>query len=374
MRRRTICALRRRELLKGLVGAALLPIGCERPPRRLFASAQGDTDETFSLVVVDERGVACEIRSSFRGHGLAQNPIARESTIMFGRRPATECLVVDIDEGVARGRLVCPASRRFQGHGCFSADGAFVFATEADVVTADGKLGIYRADTLARIDELDTYGKEPHEVALLPDGSTLVVANGGLVTHAGSSETPENLDTMDSTLALVDARTGVRVSEHRVPEPKASIRHLAVTREGAIVFGMQVQREAMARDDAVPLVSVLRLGASIAPLVVDEGLTRAMKDYVGSVAVCAATGVAATSSPRGDLVLFFDVGSGEEIGHHAFADVCGIAVDEARATFWLAGSGGRVRAIDAHTLVEREGARRAFEPLRFDNHLLALGG
>ena len=35
----------------------------------------------------------------------------------------------------------------------------------------------------SRIGELASFGVGPHEVVLMPDGATLVVANGGIRTH-----------------------------------------------------------------------------------------------------------------------------------------------------------------------------------------------
>src|SRR3546814_10623110 len=91
---------------------------------------------------------------------------------------------------------------------------------------------------------------DPHEMLLMPDGVTLVVTNGGILTHPDYPQ--ENLDIagMDPSLAYVDARDGALVGIHRLtPElAQLSMHHLAVADDGTVYVVMQdaMKREAPA--------------------------------------------------------------------------------------------------------------------------------
>lgn len=333
----------------------------------LHVSAAGDAD--FSVSAVGRDGAPRVVTSGFRGHGLAQHPRRPESVVMVGRRPGTRCVEVDLVEGVVRHTFEAAPDRIFCGHGCFSADGAVFFTAEADVETGVGAIGVRDADTWALLDRFESHGVGPHELRLMPDGRTLVVANGGLVEVG---RTVVNLDSMHSNLAYVNAADGALLESVGVAEAKASIRHLDVTADGLVAFAMQVQREGMAHADTVPLAALHRRGEAVRVLAEPEAVIAEMNDYMGSVAISEASDIAAFTSPRGNLAAFWSITSGAFVGYHRFADVCGAAVTADHTQFVLTNSLGELRRLDARTLAEDRAARRTDPGVRWDNHLLTV--
>ncbi|MEM6931835.1 MAG: DUF1513 domain-containing protein [Myxococcota bacterium] len=360
--------LGRRQLVWGLGTLALLPTGCTTSAGTWWVSAQGDDAERFSLLAASPAGPTTNVPSGFRGHGLAVHPQISGRVVMFARRPGTEGLVVDLGEPRSATSLACRSGLRMQGHGAFSPDGQWLFGTLADEATGAGALGVWRTDSWAQVDELPTQGIGPHEVRLMPDGRTLVVANGGLLTRPETGREVLNLDTMDSSIVFVDIDSGEVNEQARVGVPKASLRHLDITDDGVVVVGAQIQRAAVGHDDVLPLVAAHRPSTGLVAFDTPD-LVAAMADYVGSVTLSSRSRIAATSSPRGNLVLFWDIDRGALVGQHAFTDVSGLAVDEAAGTFVLTNSFGQVRTLDAFTLAEDESARRDFDDVRWDNHL-----
>src|SRR5438552_1061500 len=80
-------------------------------------------------------------------------------------------------------------------HGAFSADGSLLYATENDNLTGSGLIGIYDATAgYRRLGEMSSRGIGPHDLALMPDGMTLAVANGGLRTLPESGREVLNPD------------------------------------------------------------------------------------------------------------------------------------------------------------------------------------
>lgn len=365
--------LTRRAILGGSGALLVAPVGCEGDdvwsPR--FASAHGDTDGAYALVVADAEGIRARFASEVRGHGLAVHPLNRDLAVMFARRPGRVGIVGDLRSGEVVGRFEAPEDRHQAGHGCFSADGSMLYVVEAESVSGRGVIAVLDAATLQRRGEFDTHGLGPHEVLLMPDGVTLAVANGGLVTAPGERD-PINLDTMQSSLVYLDASSGELLSQHTVLESKASLRHLAVADDGTIAVAMQVQRDALDDSEPRPLVAVQRPGEPLRAL--DDGLElgTAMEDYAGAVAVDSSSRIAALTSPRGNLVAFWDLDSGASKGVQTFADVSGIALSSDGSAFVLTGAGGQIRQTDSSSLEELPDARSQFDGVRWDNHLVAL--
>ncbi len=368
------CFLRRRDLVLGLGALAAAPLGCDDSEPfagELWASAQGSEPGSFELLVASAQRVHTRFKSEVRGHGLAVNPAAPERIVMFGRRPERLGIVGDLVSGDVVARFECASGRHLAGHGCFSADGARLFVVEADLVTGEGMIAVLDATTLERLGEFASYGIGPHEVALMPDGTTLVIANGGLVTEPGGRD-PINLDTMRSSLVYMDARNGALLSEHTVPESKASLRHLAVAEDGTVAVVMQIQREALADQDPRPLVGIHMPGAALEALVDGLEIGTAMDDYAGAVALDSTSRAVAVTSPRGNLVAYWNLDTGLSLGVQRFDDVSGVAVSADGSRFVLSGSGGQLRQTDTATLEEQPEARARFSDVLWDNHLLTL--
>ncbi|MBV1858399.1 MAG: DUF1513 domain-containing protein [Nannocystaceae bacterium] len=364
----------RRELVLGSTAIAVAPMGCDDSdpsPGELWASAQGADPGSFELVVAGSQGVYARIVSDVRGHGLAVSPTDPARVVMFGRRPQTVGVVGNILSSEVVGRFECARGRHLVGHGCFSLDGTRLFVAEADLVTGEGTIAVLDAGTLQRIDEFVSGGVGPHEVVLMPGGSSLAVANGGLVTEPGGRD-PINLDSMRSSLVYLDADTGALLGEHTVAEPKASLRHLAVSRDGTLVVVMQIQRAALGDVQPRPLVAIHRPGGVLESLQDGLELGTAMDDYAGAVAVDDSSRVVAVTSPRGNLVAFWDLDTGASLGVQRFDDVSGVAVSRDGTRFVLTGSGGQLRQTETATLEELPGARARLDDVQWDNHLLTL--
>jgi hypothetical protein len=104
-----------------------------------------------------------------------------------------------------------------------------------------------------QIGEFSAYGVEPHDIALLADGRTMVIANGGIRTHPDKGTEELNLPDMRPPLVYVDVATGDLLEEHVLaPElHQLSIRHLAIASGDTVVFGCQYRGP---EQDAPPLV------------------------------------------------------------------------------------------------------------------------
>lgn len=363
--------LDRRQVTQGLtagIAAAVLPLplGAEAGAG-LFAAARKQEDGTFSVALFDvDSGDLRSVVLPARGHDVAVRPGGREC-VAFARRPGRFAVAF----GPAREPLFFESApnRHFFGHGAFSADGRLLYATENDYGKGEGVIGIRDASGGYRqIGEFAAHGVEPHDLLLLGDGRTLVVANGGIRTAPDTGGRELNIDTMRPSLVYLDVATGDLLEEQGLGDGlhQLSIRHLAVADRDTVVFGCQYRG---ADSDHPPLVGFHRRGEAPALAAAPGGTHAAMKNYVGSVATDSGGGVVAASAPRGGLIAYFDVAIRRFLGASTLADGCGLAPTRHRGAFLLTSGEGWV-ALSAPETADPDLRRTAFH---WDNHAVLVG-
>lgn len=308
----------------------------------------------------------------FRGHGYAYAPQRPNKVVAFARRPGVEAVVVDIEEQNVKPAFTCTQGFHLLGHGCFNADGTRLYTAESDYINGQGKIVVRDGETFKVLHVWDSGGIGPHEIKFMPDGKTLVVANGGLLTHPETGRKVHNLDTMQSNLCYLDVLSGECLEKVVVAESKASIRHIDIASDGSVAFAIQVQREAMSTNDLVPLVGVHRRGTDLVFLQNHEVLLTQMQDYVGSVAVSDTHRVVGATSPKGNVAIFWDMNTQNIAGYHMLFDVCGITTCDHGDTFVLSNSAGELRYLSATTLKEDKSRRIVNTAINWDNHLFAI--
>ena len=340
---------------------AILPAG--GGPLYLSARKRGGRDEA---VLLDEAGHdRLTIPMPARGHSFAIDS-AGQRAVVFGRQPGFFALGFSLGGGEPVA-LPLHEERHFFGHGAYVDGGRLLAATENDFEAGRGVLGLYDATPgggYRRVGEFDTGGVGPHEVVLMPDGKTLCVANGGILTHPDYGKLELNLDTMRPSLAYIDAATGQLLEKVELgPElHRLSIRHLALAADGSVWFGCQYMGPPA---DRPALVGRHKRGARLELFEGPPETLRNMRNYVGSVTVDASGGIIATSSPVGGQVIYWDAASGKCLGTTALADGCGVA-PAALAGFLVSSGLGAMLRTDAAGL-ERPVLPPSRE-LSWDNH------
>nr|WP_272211947.1 DUF1513 domain-containing protein [Marinicella sp. W31]MDC2877840.1 DUF1513 domain-containing protein [Marinicella sp. W31] len=210
----------------------------------VYATGIRKPDRSFALALMSEAGdFIAEIDLPDRIHGLAASPVTGQ-VVAFARRPGTFVLVFSPDGSGGRFIIHAVADRHFYGHGAFSPDGRFLYASENDFENRSGVIGIYDGhDGFVRVGEYPTYGIGPHDLAVSPDGRYLVAANGGIETHPDFGRTKLNLDHMEPSLALINAASGALVEKHALPADlsQLSTRHLAIGEAGRVWFACQYE-------------------------------------------------------------------------------------------------------------------------------------
>lgn len=349
----------------GLFGIALARPSLAASPS--FLSAAADANGAWRAAAFGLDGAPrFELALPARGHGAAVSP-DRGTAVLFGRRPGDYALVLDAATGTLRQTIDRATERWFCGHGAYSAEGALLYATELDA-QGEGVVGVYAPRRgFARIGEFPTGGADPHDIRLTRDGQSLWVANGGIRTDPRLPRARLDLETIDSSLVLLDAASGQIRARRRLPgdDMLLSLRHLAIDADGEVFVAMQHEGPRFERPPLVAIADQTR----IETLDGAEPLWDALNHYTGSAAATADGRFVAVTSPRGGVMAVIDAKARHVLFRASLRDGCGVAAggDGFVVTSGLGGgitvgTDGAVAALPAGWV----------ERLRWDNHLVSL--
>ena len=297
----------RRHFLTGLLASGLIPqASWADAGNPAYLSAARLPWGVYALVGLDALGNKLfSIPLPGRGHAAAAHP-RQPLAVSFARRPGRFALVVNCAEGKTKARLDAPPGRHFYGHGAFSSDGKTLFTTENDFQNARGMIGLWDVpNDFARIGSFASGGVGPHDLCVMPDGETLVVANGGVETHPDAGRQKLNLPSMRPTLSYLSLDG--TLLEQQEPPPKwhqNSLRHLAVHDDGLVAIACQWQGDATA---SPPLLATHRRGAPLTFYETGDDIWRDAKGYLGSVALSGDGREIAVTGPRGSLAIVTDI-------------------------------------------------------------------
>ncbi|WP_404402945.1 DUF1513 domain-containing protein [Pelagibacterium halotolerans] len=361
-------AIDRRTFL-ALTGATLAParmaLAQDAADEALFIGARLASGGYEAAVIDAEGRDRLVLPLEARGHSFAIDA-ERRRAVAFARAPGRFAILFSLDGNAEPVVLPADPDRHYFGHGAFTADGHLLFATENDYDGERGVVGVYDVSgSSARIGEFATGGIGPHETLLMPDGKTLVTANGGILTHPDYDGIDLNIPEMKPSLVYSDITTGEITEKVELPPAlhQLSIRHMAIDGAGVVWFGCQYQGNP---SDRPPLVGRHRRGKEIELFSPPDGVLRRMDNYVGSVAVDRSGTILATSSPHGGLIAYWDTATGAYLGTQDLADGCGIAPQGPGVVLSTSGRGAIAETGPRtfHTIREADPQAPAW-----DNHL-----
>ena len=330
----------------------------------LLLSARDDVDGNHFAVGYTLDGTQVfNTQVKQRCHDIINHPTL-PIALFVARRPGTESYLISLKDGALLQTVTSLPNRHFYGHAVIHKDGEWLYATENDTTDPGrGLLGVYRfaGDRLIHSGEIPTHGVGPHQVSWMPDGETLVVANGGIRTEA-ESRVEMNLNAMEPSLVLMQ-RDGTLLSKETLAQQMNSVRHLGIASDGTVVAGQQFMGPS---HESSELLAIKRPGQPFVAFAVPEHQLQAMGHYTASVAVHSDLRLVALTAPRGNRFFIWDLDSGEVRLDAPLPDCAGVG---AVADGFVVTSGqGRCRYYDCRqtTLVAK--------PLElpaglWDNHL-----
>jgi hypothetical protein len=354
------------EVMKSKSAPVLSDAHTAKAPAFLYSASDDSGGQHFLSRVHLNGSDKTSHRIAFRAHDVLA--LANDQVLAFGRRPETLCAVIGMRSGEQQ-LIEAAADRHFYGHGCLSADGAVLFTTENDFEAARGVIGIRDARSLAQIGEYETYGVGPHDIHLMPDGKTLVIANGGIETHPDFGRRKLNLKTMQPSLVYVDVASGKKLDEYRLDDHQLSIRHLSITEKGDVGVAMQYQGD-IYRKQPQTLVAWQQAGGELKALPVAGEDISHFQGYMADLAYAAASGLLAVTSPRGNRVAFWDVQTQRFVSAVKLPEPSGIQYLAEQQVFLVSGAKGALYQLDAMAPEQQVVVLHKAEDTLWDNHMV----
>lgn len=303
-----------------------------------------------------------EISIDFLAHGMTPHPQRPREAVMFEKH-GPGCCVVDLDEGEVLRSIACDQARQFYGHGAFSQTGDRLFCTETDL--RDGRRGyitVRDGTSYAPLGDFPSHGLAPHDCMFAPDGTTLVIANGG--SAAGR-------DDERPCVTYVDSRDGKLLESVPVPHTGINAGHLALTASGDLAL-VSAPRDGYDPTRACGGISIKSAAAQMKTLAEPTDVLEALHGETLSVAIHASTRVVGATTPLADLVTFWSLDTGALVHKLRVPNPRGIALSLAGDEFIVNfGSPPRVARVHADTLqpVDAPGNRRGYPSLATGSHI-----
>ncbi len=330
----------------------------------------------------DGRGQHCLVGTTLSGKTRFCLPVPERAhqvlpvpnsnlAIFMGRRPSALFYVVDIEAGQLLHTVKAPEGYHYYGHAVIDEHAGLLYTTENDYQHQRGVIGIYKLTANChRMGEMSSGGLGPHQIERLPESNTLVVANGGIVTHPDQGRNILNLDTMAPNLTYLNAGNGQLIAQAFPQHHRMSVRHFAVTRQNRVVIGIQDHRLDAISDHTNPLVLSHRLhtGDTLEALTATGQQWQAMNQYIASVACSADGRWAITTTPRGNLISLWDLAKGSALSHLPCRDVAGAIWLERVQTFLVSNGLGQLLQL-APAAPDRTQLTAEDPRLAWDNHL-----
>jgi hypothetical protein len=350
--------------------AGLMSFSFAQAEKHWLVSCGSDRSKNYFVAAMSLDGtLISKVRLPARGHDVIALPNKPGRALVFARRPGTFAIEVDfINHRIVR-EITPQLGLHFYGHGVISAKHNVLMTSENDFSSGNGQIVLRDARNYQTLARYASGGIGPHQIAMMPDGNTLVIANGGIKTHPELPRKKLNLDTMQPNLAYLDIVTGKLLGTYQLDNKYLSIRHLDVSKKGKVIAALQYQG---LKTDLVPLVITHRGEEQLRYLHANKNIWRSMNQYTASVCIDNEHNRVAVSCPRSDLITYWSLATDEFIGSEKLKDGAGLAFV---GDMYASSGKGKVIELLAHENKEQSLLSThdmSFSDIRWDNHMTTI--
>lgn len=293
------------------------------------------------------------------------------------RRPGYHLYIFQKKDAALLTVIDCPKGYHFQGHAAYHPHKPLLYTAENQYDQGKGVIGVWDvSQNYKRVATLPSGGIGPHEIKIHPNQKSLVIANGGLLTHPDFGRDVLNLEDMAPNLSFLGLDNHQIEAQYALPDEwhQNSIRHFDINSHGQILIGLQYQG---GRHDQVPLVAIYQpdnqTNSELIPLTAPLPVQKRMRQYCGSVIFLSDQAIACISHPRGNFTTFWDMSKLSYLNMIKAPDICGLAptVTGLMAT---TGTGHIVTLADIQSVsnLQKPSLKPYPKGRSWDNHLTAL--
>lgn len=175
----------------------------------------------------------------FLPHGMAINPRRPAESAWF-EKWGPGAAYLDVANGSLLGTIEPLPGHHFYGHGAFSPDASKLFVVETDLETRNGVISVRDPSVgFKPLGEFPSFGKKPHDCALLLEEGLLAVTNGG---------GPHGSDDL-ANVSFIDLESGRLVEQLVVSDERRNAGHVALDAERNLAM-VSAPREGLPQSEA----------------------------------------------------------------------------------------------------------------------------
>jgi hypothetical protein len=359
--------MNRRSFLLGGVGALSTPLlyqstfaSFKQVKSQLFSACTNHKNQHFISGLSSDGTLDFLIPVPERAHDSCYIP-ALNQVVFCGRSPSRRFYLVDVNNRQLLREIIAEKNRYLCGHASVDLNG-YLYISENNTQDNSGVIGVY--DTrrhYQKVKEYDSYGTEPHQLAVLPNQKMLVVANGGLIKEPGNSKKILNKANFESSVSYIDLASGGLIEKQISPHKGNSLRHITVHKTGEIFISAQSYHS-----DIQPLVYRHQVGDGLEAFEAEDYIWQSHQRYTASLSL--SNNTLAVTSPRGNVVSFWGSESGKWLQQKKMQDVAGVVSHPHNDLFILASGTGCFRFYNSKGKLNYN----ACHQLYWDNHLASI--
>ncbi len=240
-----------------------------------------------------KKSFAEQIPINFFAHGISINPSSTNQLFLFQKK-GPGAYEIDLKTRQVIHYMTPSEGCHFYGHGAYSKDGSLLFAVESYLNNHDEIISVRDAKSLDILGEFPSYGKNPHDCHLFSNGELLAITNGG-----------GTLDSTDSpSVCYVDVESGKLVEKIELPDKRINAGHLVLSKNQDLGV-VSAPRSGLPESDLAG-VSFRKFGNEIIDLQAPDGIKNRYIGETLSAAIHKESNTFAVTTPKGDLVSFWD--------------------------------------------------------------------
>ncbi|MBO0613631.1 DUF1513 domain-containing protein [Thiothrix fructosivorans] len=178
-----------------------------------------------------------------------------------------------------------------------------------------------------------------------------------------------NLDTMQPSLVYVDAASGKKIDEYRLPDHHLSIRHLLVTATGDVGVALQYEGDLYQRQPQ-SLVAWQTHGKDLQLLGIKPTAIQLFNGYMADLAYDPHQKILAVTSPRGNHITFWNIETQTFLSASSLTEPSGIQFMPNTETFLVSGATGELHTVTASPTEISATKLQYMSATLWDNHLV----
>ncbi|MBL4797130.1 MAG: DUF1513 domain-containing protein [Oleispira sp.] len=293
----------------------------------------------------------------------------QKSILVCSRKPGASLLKYSLS-GNLMAELKPLKNQHFEGHGIFSIDEKYIYATASDFELKQGRMLKLNSQDLTLIKDYNSGGIGPHELVWQSD-KLIAIANTGVLTHPESGRKILNLSSIQSNIVLFDSQQEDIIHQWQVPKQALSARHLDRMANGDLVIGCQYKK----KDQRPACIAFANIESGlIFAEPNNENLYWGMKGYTASIKGIPNSLYAMITNPQGHLLTKWKSAadkslSSELIDQQKIEFNKGLKISRDGKQAWLSIGAGELQTINLINATAKNTSSRIKENIWWGNHL-----